>query len=559
MRWLLAVGLLCALSILVMCLTLKEYSRSATICLLPANGADSVAVSIASELKSSYMAKGAVLSAMDGDFSGLLAKSLTEHTAEIDSQLRSFNLDKSLLGMKKLCSKAFDNKILITYFSYDSVAVAKVFTFYFAKAKELIPSGLSFEAKDVTSQTTLPWRASVLVFVLLVIVGALCSTVACITMRKFYKVQGFRSLKDVRRMAGTDLLGIVENISPFKGKYVNSLKWKYESEDIVRSISEYLNSSDVVLINFLCLTESDIHKLRISGVLNHLSEECRVRILEVGCNVEESSPSYRFPDTGLLAGGVDILAIVHPPMSTHTVPQAYLNKRALNILVSDAAVGWPDSYEAIKENIPNSKLLVVGMPPNSLAPSREYVRETAGVKSYLPSEKHFRFIVLLADSYSAELSEQTCQSLYYSTTGLAFEGAESIREVYTSSVKYIVRDFTASSNDILSNLSFTPQDADAIVVLKAGCRVSKDFLRNISDAMYAGVECVQCCLKDKIYSGQPSHRALLRNCGRGISCVPLKYGFAATCYGFGKLKTLNEDMRPDFFVDYLSNTSVFFL
>ena len=163
--------------------------------------------------------------------------------------------------------------------------------------------------------------------------------------------------------------------------------------------------------------------------------------------------------------------------------------------------------------------------------------QRAGV--YLPAGRHFRFIVLLSDSYTDNLVEKTCKNLYYSSTGEDVQQAESLMEVSTALLDYVVRPFRATSSRILSNLEFSASDADAVVMLKAGCTVSKGFLNDIACALDAGVESVQCRLRGKWPKGAFT-------------------GFAVTWHSLEKLKSLEEGERRKFFMDYLADTSVFF-
>ena len=88
-------------------LTVKEYGLNARFALSPDGPqADSIALSVAHRLKSDYLAKGGALSAMEGDFSCLLAKSIAEPKGRVNKALNSFSPDSSLLAMKKLCVRA---------------------------------------------------------------------------------------------------------------------------------------------------------------------------------------------------------------------------------------------------------------------------------------------------------------------------------------------------------------------------------------------------------------------------------------------------------------------
>ena len=136
--------------------------------------------------------------------------------------------------------------------------------------------------------------------------------------------------------------------------------------------------------------------------------------------------------------------------------------------------------------------------------------------------------------------EKTCKNLYYSSTGEDTKEAESLMEVSTALHDYVVRPFRTTSSKILRNLELSASDADAVVMLKAGCTVSKGFLYDISCALAAGMESVQCRLKGKVPKGAFT-------------------GFAVTWYSLEALKSLKEEERSKFFMDYLADTSVFFL
>ncbi|MBR6466247.1 MAG: hypothetical protein IKS82_07415, partial [Bacteroidales bacterium] len=93
-----------------------------------------------------------------------------------------------------------------------------------------------------------------------------------------------------------------------------------------------------------------------------------------------------------------------------------------------------------------------------------------------------------------------------------------------------------SSRVILDNLDFSSGDADAVIMLKAGCRVEKNFFSDVSAALYAGQECLQCKVVEKGHTLRPKNGELL------------KYGYVLTRYA----------LKNEFLCDYLSRTIVNF-
>ncbi|MBQ3381870.1 MAG: hypothetical protein IJG54_00840 [Bacteroidales bacterium] len=529
-------------------LSVKEYGLSVRFAVSPDGpAADSVARVISQRLKSGYLAKGGAISAMRGSFSSLLAKSIAEPEGRVNKVLNSFSPDSSLLAMKKLCVRASGNEIRLGYFSYDSLSAQKTFRFYKERCLEMVPGGFSLsDGKSRTFLHPLPWRTGLLAAAVFFVIWLVSCLFAWLRCRRNYSRPGFRSMKQAKKAIGESLLlGGVEQVSPFREKYGNSLRWMSQADDIAKKIIEEVGKDSSAMVNILGIRESDIYFFRRCGLLSAIVKSRRVNLVECGQDMEVSSTAYLYPDISRLKedNSGNMLLMVHPPLSESKVPRQYLENASLNIILSDCLEKWPESSNALAADIPNCRVVLLGMPCGSVgivdAEKRKQSLKAQRAGVYLPAGRHFRFIVLLSDSYTDNLVEKTCKNLYYSSTGEDVQQAESLMEVSTALLDYVVRPFRTTSSRILSNLEFSASDADAVVMLKAGCTVSKGFLNDIACALDAGVESVQCRLRGKWPKGAFT-------------------GFAVTWHSLEKLKSLEEGERRKFFMDYLADTSVFF-
>lgn len=533
----------------VLYLTVKEYGLYTKLAVSPDGPqADSIAVSVAHRLNSSHLAKGGALSAMEGDYSSLLAKSIAEPKGRVNRVLNSFNPDSSLLAMKKLCVWARGNEIKIGYFSYDSLAAERTFGFYKGQCEGMLPKG--FALSEVKGNSfwdnlfggewagTFPWRTSAIALVILFLAWLLICAVSGIFFRK---KRPFRNLDEVSDV----LLGVVEEVPLSKEKYSNALRWKAQAENIAEAIRSKAGCYGA-LVNILGMDEKALYSFRRAGCLSALSGEKDVRVIEAEKALDALSTAYLYPDIPKLKedNSGSILVMVHPPLSGCSVPAAYLENAALNVLVSDSSAGWTEAHKALCSGIPSCKLVLTGMETGTSGVKIEGKR----AKKYLPSEKRWRYIVLLSECGSDYLRDKTVRSLWESAFGEDSGKEEDAlaMEVSALNVEYKVAAFRKGSSLLLQNLEFSPQDADAVIMLKAGCTVEKNFFSDISAALSAGQDAVQCRVKDKNYSSRPSHRAMQRSVRKGNGCPLLKYGFAIA------------RKKSEYFSDYLSNTIVNF-
>ena len=557
-----------------LCLTVREYGHRARIRLAGNPAAlDSVARSISLNLKSPQIAKGGALSAMRGDFSSLLARSIAEPGGKVNAVLKSFSPDSSLLAMKKLCSSSKGGEVCLSYFSYDSLSSLKTFEFFSSRALAMVPEAFKGEMKEAGAGNSLfglglgsmPWRSCCACLALLFFIWLALCAIWWMRRRRLYKEEGLRNLKEASKAieGGKDsgrggssvLLGALEEFPHFREKYCGALIRKRQVGELASRIRKSIPDKEACLVNILCVDETCVYKIRRSGLLEALIEGRASHLMEYGQDLDSSSTAYRFPDTVRLKeeNSGNLLIMLHPPLSTEKVPEAYLQDASLNIIVSDAKAGWPESYKAFASNIPNSGILLVDMPVSGK--SRKVLKDAGKPRRYLPSERRFSFVVLLCSSYTPALVEKTCRSLYYSSTGEDSKGAESLMEVSALGFEYEVRPFRLSAGKVLSNLEVSSSEADAFVVLKAGCTVGKNFLSDICSAFYAGADAVQC----RVEGRAKTSGTFKRDSRRGLSCRRQEFGFAATGYGVNLLKNTAEGERPEFFMDYLEDTSVFFL
>jgi hypothetical protein len=138
------------------------------------------------------------------------------------------------------------------------------------------------------------------------------------------------------------------------------------------------------------------------------------------------------------------------------------------------------------------------------------------------------------------LREKTCRSLAEAAWGDSSEKPvaeedDCPMEVSALGVDYKVAAFRKSSRVLLDNLDI-PSDVDAVIMLKAGCRVEKDFFSDVSAALSAGQESIQCKVIEKGHTLKPKKGGLL------------KYGFVLTRYA----------LKSEYFSDYLGRTIVNF-
>ena len=537
----------------VMCLTYREYGRSAVYA--ADGGRDSVASALCHYLRSPFIAKGGALSAMDGDYSRLLVQSLAP--GKVSDELRSFDPETSTLAMRKLCVWSRKGKIHLSYFSTDSVATASTFTYFENKLLDAAENGVSLrKLEEGTCPLTLPWRSAAALAAVLLAIWLLVFIIS----RIFFpgRKAGYRSIEDF-----SSAIGGIEDVPPRMGKYTNVLRWKSQTEAIADAMKAEVKGKESPLVNIIGMTASDIYKFKRAGGLAALVSGKAVHVMENGRDLDASSTAYRYPDISRLIedNSPNMLLMVHPPLSESRVPEAYTENAALNVLVCDASSGWTDAHRALLDSIPDCRVVLVGMETGTVAIKEEYskqIKKEGRLKAYLPSEKRWRFIVLLSECADDARRDLTCRSLYDSVCGDSSTDPENLMEVSALRVDYKVIAFRRTSSRILDNLDFSSSDADAVIILKAGCTVSKDFFSDISAALSAGQECVQCRVRDKAYTIRPSHRSMLRSMRRGKRCPLLKYGFALTRYGLDRVKESGTGKESEHLSDYLSNTIVNF-
>lgn len=517
--WLLASG--------AMCLTFKEYGRSTVIKVEP----DSTASYLCHYLKSSFVAKGGAISAMEGDYSRLLTLSLSE--GKIARELDSWNPETSIRAMRKMLAWNRKGNIHLSYFSTDSVATSCTFSYYLRKLEEAARNTSTIEVREnEVCPLTLPWRSSAALAVVLLAIWLL----AFILSRIFFprRKAGLRSKEDFSSaIEGKDtLLGAVEEVPSGRGKYSNALRWKSQAEKIAEEIKKLVPQQGE-MVNILGMNASAIYRFKRAGCLSALKSGAAVHVMEDGQDIDSSSTAYRYPDISRLRedNSGNLLVMVHPPLSESGVPSAYLESAALNVLVSDAADGWTEAHRAFLDSIPCCKVVITGV---------ESEADGKKLKNYLPSDRRWKFIILLSECWSDNLREKTCRSLAEAAWGDSSEKPvaeedDCPMEVSALGVDYKVAAFRKSSRVLLDNLDI-PSDVDAVIMLKAGCRVEKDFFSDVSAALSAGQESIQCKVIEKGHTLKPKKGELL------------KYGFVLTRYA----------LKSEYFSDYLGRTIVNF-
>ena len=143
------VAVLAALAVL-LCLGLKEFGYRAAFAVDPSvDRPDSIIKSVCPYLRSSAIAKGGALSAMRGDMETLLLRSIADERSRINKTLESFSADSSLWGMRKLCLRTRGNTLVLSYFSYDSLAALSAYGFFRDKAMEKLPKGTGLSEEKV--------------------------------------------------------------------------------------------------------------------------------------------------------------------------------------------------------------------------------------------------------------------------------------------------------------------------------------------------------------------------------------------------------------------------
>ena len=527
-RLALILGAVWAICACVMCLTYREYGKSAVVRVEP----DSLSSALCHYLRSPFVAKGGAISAMEGDYSRLLVQSLTE--GKISQEISSWDPETSLRAMRKMLVCKRGGKIHLSYFSTDSTSTRRTFSYYLRKLKDAADGTAALEISEKKAcPLTLPWRSAAALAVLLFAIWLL----AFILCRIFNprRKAGLTSIEDFSSaIGGADLLlGTVDRVPEGRGKYSNAQRWKAQAEKIAEAIKSQVPQSGA-LVNILGMSSSAIYKFKRAGCLSALMGGAAVNIMEDGEDMDSQSTAYRFPDISRLKenNSGNLLVMVHPPLSESGVPAAYLDNAALNVLVSDAPDGWTEAHKALLDSIPSCKVVLTGM---------ESKAEGKKQKKYLSSEKRWKYIVLLSECWSDSLRETTCRSLAQSAWGDSLEKPlaeedDSPMEVSALSVDYKVAAFRKSSNVLLKNLDFSSEDADAVIMLKAGCRVEKSFFGDISAALSAGQECLQCRVVEKGHTLRPKNGEIL------------KYGYVQTRYA----------LKTEYFSDYLRGTIVNF-
>ncbi|MBR5400151.1 MAG: hypothetical protein IKZ50_01320 [Bacteroidales bacterium] len=617
--------------------TVKEISKEREVELL-----DSCMVDAVKFLRQRHIIKGAAISAMKGDFDSLLLESISNPSSPVHKRLRSWHHSQSTRAMIKLLVMRREDGLRLNYFTYDSLSTASTVNYLVSmlkeKSREYEAVGVKMKLTATKFRATVPWRLVIIVRIALFALLFLTFLLAKIVFSFIYKQKGFVSRKKAEKALGFKLFGAIGEPSTFNDKYLNSERWATQNEFIAEQIAEALQNGikqgggehNKKFINVFSLYEGTLEKLLESGFLRELRKQFKFSVLgglgsEGSSNaggllggeaLNPESPSYKFPDVERLIkeSGDRPVVVIHPELSSSSIPAPFLENAAFNLMVTDARDGWDESASAIHSYVPDCNVVMTGLPMNECLPEHrskgKSYRLGKKLKSYPKATERYSFLVLLTECYTKLLTERTVRSLYESSTVTAESFSinndfsskgndaakskdtqssansskqdtseiptEELMNVQLDGFSYRVQPFRQRTENVLGHL-FPQQEptgkkgggsvaaqfggADFLVVMKAGCKVSAGFFEDLAAAAASGVKCMQCHL----VQGESKKGRRPKNYKRvRMSRLRARYGLSAELQtsGFAVATKLAAKLtlpKENFFIDYLNNTYVFFL
>ena len=617
--------------------TVKEISKEREVELL-----DSCMVDAVKFLRQKHIIKGAAISAMKGDFDSLLLESISNPSSPVHKRLRSWHHSQSTRAMIKLLVMRREDGLRLNYFTYDSLSTASTVNYLVSmlkeKSREYEAVGVKMKLTATKFRATVPWRLVIIVRIALFALLFLTFLLAKIVFSFIYKQKGFVSRKKAEKALGFKLFGAVGEPSTFNDKYLNAERWAAQNEFIAEQIAEALQNGikqgggehSKKFINVFSLYEGTLEKLLESGFLRELRKQFKFSVLgglgsEGSSNaggllggeaLNPESPSYKFPDVERLIkeSGDRPVVVIHPALSSSSIPAPFLENAAFNLMVTDAKDGWNESASAIHSYVPDCNVVMTGLQMNECLPEQrskgKSYRLGKKLKSYPKATERYSFLVLLTECYTKLLTERTVRSLYESSTVTAETFSvnndssskgndaakskdtqstanssqqdtseiptEELMNVQLDGFSYRVQPFRQRTENVLGHL-FPQQEptgkkgggsvaaqfggADFLVVMKAGCKVSAGFFEDLAAAAASGVKCMQCHL----VQGESKKGRHPKNYKRvRMSRLRARYGLSAELQtsGFAVAAKLASQLtlpKENFFIDYLNNTYVFFL
>ena len=617
--------------------TVKEISKEREVELL-----DSCMVDAVKFLRQKHIIKGAAISAMKGDFDSLLLESISNPSSPVHKRLRSWHHSQSTRAMIKLLVMRREDGLRLNYFTYDSLSTASTVNYLVSmlkeKSREYEAVGVKMKLTATKFRATVPWRLVIIVRIALFALLFLTFLLAKIVFSFICKQKGFVSRKKAEKALGFKLFGAVGEPSTFNDKYLNAERWAAQNEFIAEQIAEALQNGikqgggehSKKFINVFSLYEGTLEKLLESGFLRELRKQFKFSVLgglgsEGASNaggllggeaLNPESPSYKFPDMERLIkeSGDRPVVVIHPALSSSSIPAPFLENAAFNLMVTDAKDGWNESASAIHSYVPDCNVVMTGLQMNECLPEQrskgKSYRLGKKLKSYPKATERYSFLVLLTECYTKLLTERTVRSLYESSTVTAesfsinndssSKGNDAVKSKDTQSsansskqdtseipteelmnvqldgFSYRVQPFRQRTENVLGHL-FPQQEptgkkgggsvaaqfggADFLVVMKAGCKVSAGFFEDLAAAAASGVKCMQCHL----VQGESKKGRHPKNYKRvRMSRLRARYGLSEELQtsGFAVATKLAAQLtlpKENFFIDYLNNTYVFFL
>lgn len=551
---------------------------------------DSCMVDAVKFLRQRHIIKGAAISAMKGDFDSLLLESISNPSSAVHKRLRSWHHSQSTRAMIKLLVIKREDGLRLNYFTYDSLSTVSTVNYLVSMLKE---KSLEYEAAGVKMKltatkfkATVPWRLLIAYRVLLFLLLFLTFLLAKIVFRFIYKQRGFISRKNAEKALGFKLFGTIGEPSTFKDKYLNAERWAAQNDFISEKIAEALKENSQLqspeknkFINVFSLYEGTLEKLMESGFLKALRKQFKFSVLGgLGSEgLDPESPSYKFPDVERLIkeSGDWPVVVIHPALSSSSLPAPFLENAAFNLMVTDAKEGWEESASAIHSYVPGCNVVMTSLPMSECIPDQRSKRKS--LKSYPKATERYSFLVLLTECYTKLLTERTVRSLYESSalpSDTSEIPTEELMNVQLDGFSYRVQPFRQRTENVLGHLlpdapgkkgrgSYAMQfgGADFLVVMKAGCKVSAGFFEDLASAAASGVKCMQCHLvqgeskKGRRPKGYKRVKMSRLRARYGLSAELQPSGFAVAT----KLAPQVTLPKENFFIDYLNNTYVFFL
>ena len=560
-----------------LCFSVKEYTANAYLSFYSeapkAQVVDSCMVDAVKFLRQRHIIKGAAISAMKGDFDSLLLESISNPASPVHKRLRGWHHSQSTRAMIKLLVMKREDGLRLNYFTYDSLSTVSTVNYLVSmlkeKSREYESVGVKMKLTATKYKATVPWRLLIAYRVLLFLLLFLTFLLAKIVFSFIYKQRGFVSRKKAEKTLGFKLFGTIGEPSTFKDKYLNAERWAAQNEFIAEKIAAALDGSKK-FINVFSLYEGTLEKLMESGFLRELRKQFKFSVLgglgSEGLNPE--SPSYKFPDAERLIkeSGDWPVVVIHPALSSSSLPAPFLENAAFNLMVTDAKDGWDESASAIHSYVPGCNVVMTGLPMSECLPVQRSKRKS--LKSYPKATERYSFLVLLTECYTKLLTERTVRSLYESSAkqDTSEVPMEELMNVELNGFSYRVQPFRQRTENVLGhlkirdaaevagNLSTKFGGADFLVVMKAGCKVSAGFLEDLAAAAASGVKCMQCHLvQGESKKGRhPKGYKRVR-----MSGLRARYGLSAELQASGF--AVATKLAPQFYIDYLNNTYVFFL